>query len=436
MKKASELLALSFLIAFMATLYGCKKDLEPDIPDQTKRPSLTTAVVSGITINSAKSGGNVTSDGGSEITLRGVCWSMFGPPTFYDIKTEDGADTGSFTSNLFNLNPGTTYFVRAYAVNNAGVAYGDQTSFTTLDPPGTGTKKADFPGGARYYATGFGIGNKVYMGLGYNDGDWNVGDIWEWDQATNIWTKKKDFPGSTWGDFVGFSIGTKGYIGTGNYIDVNSSSYDFWEYDPETNGWTQKASLPVTPARAKAVGFSIGTKGYIGIGGKWGLTSDPYYRDFWEWDQETNVWTKKADFPGNTLIAAVGFSIGNKGYIGTGSDGTSYSTDFWEWDQETDVWTQKSDFKGNARSSAVGFSIGNKGYIGTGSKGNNAILLRDFWEWDQETDVWTQKPDFKGNARSSAVGFSIGNKGYIGTGFGGNFIYVLQDFWEYDPSLK
>ncbi len=121
----------------------------------------------------------------------------------------------------------------------------------------------------------------------------------------------------------GFSIGTKGYIGTSGNVYTNDFTTEFWEYDPATNSWTQKASLPITPSRYGAVGFSIGTKGYIGIGGKSGFNSDPYYKDFWEWDQATNIWTQKADFPGNARVAAVGFSIGNKGYIGTGYDGTT-----------------------------------------------------------------------------------------------------------------
>ena len=431
MKKAFELLTLTFFAASMAAFYGCKKDAE--IPDLTTIPTLTTAFVSGITITTATSGGYVTSDGGTEVTERGVCWSIQQVPTIYDPKTIDGVATGSFTSNLTGLIPGTTYFVRAYAVNSEGVAYGNLFSFTTSFPPGIGARKADFPGGARYLAAAFSIGTKIYLGLGWDDGDNPRTDFWEWDQATNTWARKADFPGNTGGDFVCFSIGTKGYIGTGNYISTHSSTYDFWEYDSSTNSWTQKESLPVAPARSGAVGFSIGTKGYIGIGNKWGLATDPYYKDFWEWDQETNIWTQKTDFPGNARVAAAGFSIGNKGYIGTGYDGTNYSNEFWEWDQSTNVWAKKADFGEKSRGYAVGFSIGNKGYIGTGYKGSS--YSKEFWEWDQATNVWTKLADFKGNPRISAVGVSIGNKGYIGTGFG-DLIYAWQDFWEYDPTLK
>ncbi len=186
------------------------------------------------------------------------------------------------------------------------------------------------------------------------------------------------------------------------------------------------------------MGFSIGTKGYIGTGYT-GIPSNSDYRDFWEWDQTTNVWTQKADFGGNARGLAVGFSIGNKGYIGTGISYDSPSNiykDFWEWDQTTNVWTQKADFAGTSRFAAVGFSIMNKGYIGTGiNYGSPSNIYKDFWEWDQAANVWTEKSNLEGDARSNAVCASIGNKAYIGTGMGGNSL-GLQDFWEYDPSLK
>src|SRR5436190_5359444 len=96
-----------------------------------------------------------------------------------------------------------------------------------------------------------------------------------------------------------------------------------------------------------------------------------------------------------------------------------------------DTWTQKADFGGTARTNAVAFSIGSKGYIGTGFDANFAFL-KDFWEYDPATDSWTQKADFGGTARANAVAFSIGTKGYIGTGSEGSPPF-LKDFWEYDP---
>ncbi len=94
-------------------------------------PTLTTSDVSEITLTTATSGGNITESGGGEITARGVCWGTSENPTIADSKTEDGDGTGTFTSDLTSLSPGTTYYVRAYATNSAGTAYGNEISFTT-----------------------------------------------------------------------------------------------------------------------------------------------------------------------------------------------------------------------------------------------------------------------------------------------------------------
>ncbi|HRX10351.1 MAG TPA: kelch repeat-containing protein, partial [Draconibacterium sp.] len=81
-------------------------------------------------------------------------------------------------------------------------------------------------------------------------------------------------------------------------------------------------------------------------------------------------------------------------------------------------WSELSDFDGVPRSDAVGFSIGDKGYIGTGYDGDDR--LSDFWEYNPSQNYWTQKADFPGVARTGAVGFGIGDKGYIGTGYDGD----------------
>ena len=96
-------------------------------------PTLTTTAITAITLNSAISGGIITSDGGGQITTRGLVWSTLPNPTIaLTTKSVDGTGTGSFTSNLSNLNPSTTYYVRAYATNSFGTAYGNEVSFSTL----------------------------------------------------------------------------------------------------------------------------------------------------------------------------------------------------------------------------------------------------------------------------------------------------------------
>ncbi len=99
--------------------------------------TLTTLTVGNITSTSATSGGNINADGGTMVTQRGVCWSTYTNPTTANSKTINGSDTGNYFSNLTSLIPNTTYYVRAYAVNSAGTAYGNQISFTTTNGGGS-----------------------------------------------------------------------------------------------------------------------------------------------------------------------------------------------------------------------------------------------------------------------------------------------------------
>jgi uncharacterized protein (TIGR02145 family) len=95
-------------------------------------PTLTTTTASSITLTTASSGGNITADGGSPVTARGVCWTTTANPTTSNSKTTDGSGTGTFTSSLTGLLPGTVYHIRAYATNVSGTSYGSDMQFTTV----------------------------------------------------------------------------------------------------------------------------------------------------------------------------------------------------------------------------------------------------------------------------------------------------------------
>ncbi|MBK9356356.1 MAG: hypothetical protein IPN08_03035 [Bacteroidales bacterium] len=93
---------------------------------------LTTTAATSVTMNSAVSGGNISSDGGSAITARGVCWATTANPVATGLHTTDGSGTGSFTSTITGLLSNTVYHVRAYATNASGTYYGADLTFTTL----------------------------------------------------------------------------------------------------------------------------------------------------------------------------------------------------------------------------------------------------------------------------------------------------------------
>jgi uncharacterized protein (TIGR02145 family) len=120
-------------------------------------PELSTTNVSQITASSASSGGSITSNGGSSVTSRGVVWSINPEPTINNGRTTDGTGTGNFLSKVYGLSPATTYFLRAYATNAEGTAYGDELTLTTAPPD---TVATDLDGNVYRFIT---IGSQVWM---------------------------------------------------------------------------------------------------------------------------------------------------------------------------------------------------------------------------------------------------------------------------------
>jgi len=117
------------LIAFLAMVCivnnACKKH-------SIKVPTVSTADITAIAATTADSGGDVTNDGGETLISRGLCWSTHHNPTIADYCNYEAIHIGTFYSGMKNLMPLTHYYVRAFASNSAGVAYGDEKSFTTV----------------------------------------------------------------------------------------------------------------------------------------------------------------------------------------------------------------------------------------------------------------------------------------------------------------
>lgn len=93
-------------------------------------PSVSTATVN-ITGSNATSGGINVTDGNTNILDKGICWSINPHPTIAESYSSSGSGVGNYTSNLINLLPNTTYFVRAYVTNEVGTVYGNEISFVT-----------------------------------------------------------------------------------------------------------------------------------------------------------------------------------------------------------------------------------------------------------------------------------------------------------------
>ena len=130
MKRFVKIIAVAVMLAAtVAFTFGCNK---------AKAPSVETTQTSNVTTTSATIGGFVTSDGGSDVIERGICWDMNDNPDVSANLSIAGQGVGSFSCTLTDLQPATTYYARAYACNSVGVSYGAQVSFTTLSDGGGG----------------------------------------------------------------------------------------------------------------------------------------------------------------------------------------------------------------------------------------------------------------------------------------------------------
>lgn len=284
-------------------------------------------------------------------------------------------------------------------------------------------KKALFPG-LRYGAVAFNIADYGYAGTG-STGSRLCNDLWRYDPITDTWEEVEKMPAPARLAAFAFVIEGKAYVGGGFTQDTDL--YDLWQYDPQLNKWTRKGDVPqLNFGDYNKSSFSIGNKGY--------LLATFNDNNFYEYNSDSDSWRQLANFPGQggtgQVLGQVGFVIGTKGYIGTGSGAKGYSTEFWEYDAKLNMWTQKAIFGGQPRSNAVGFSIHNSGFIGIGVASGK--YLKDFWEYHPDSDTWTPIADC-GYSASNAFAMTIGNKGYVGTGVDFSFSH---NFWEYTPDLS
>jgi N-acetylneuraminic acid mutarotase len=304
---------------------------------------------------------------------------------------------------------------------------------TSDDLIGNWKRESEFEGVGRTEAVSFTIGNKVYVGGGY-DGTDRLNDFWVFDQGSSTWLKIADFPGVARNSAIAFSVNGKGYVGTG--IDENDVKLkDFWEYDPASNAWTKKADFAGT-ARYNAVAFSIGSKGYVSTG-----YDGNYLKDLWEYNPVSNNWVQKASFGGSKRSEAVAFVYDNKAYLLSGVNNGSYLNDFWVYDQTANTWSEKrkitdatddsfdDDYDDNIkRSNATIFLIGSKAFLTAGTRNG---IIGTTWAYNILDDTWKEKTAFEGAAREGALGFSVNGKGYLVAG--SNSSYRFDDLWQFFP---
>ncbi|MBN2543062.1 hypothetical protein JXI42_09390 [bacterium] len=216
-------------------------------------PIVTTATVTSITQTTAVCGGTVTDSGASEVTARGVCWSTSASPDTSDGITIDSSGIGEFTSTLTGLTPSTPYYVRAYATNSEGTAYGNTRTFTTSG--GGGETCFDIDGNS--YVT-IQIGDQCWMAENlkvthYRDGTSipNITNDNEWYGLYETET----------GAYCEYDNGTSNVAAYGrlyNWYAVDDShglAPDGWHVPTDEEWKTLEIYLGMNPAEADSYGY-------------------------------------------------------------------------------------------------------------------------------------------------------------------------------------
>lgn len=245
----------------------------------------------------------------------------------------------------------------------------------------TWEQKKDFPGGGRTAATSFTINNKLYItcGSSYPSGTGNVkNDLYEYDPASNTWTKKADFPGAARYMARAFVIGDTAYV-VGGSCGAKSCYYqDMYMYVQSNNTWTKRADYPGGKI-VDLTTFTLDGYGYAGLFiDNYGNMSNSFYK----YNPKTDSWSSIAKLPGSSRWLARSFSLNGDIYVGCGRSKASLVygyNDFYRYDALGNKWTNvtsNKDFRG--RANPIILTIGDSVvYAGLGV--DSTIALSDFW---------------------------------------------------------
>ena len=303
------------------------------------------------------------------------------------------------------------------------------------DGDGNWVRRSDYEGDTRSGAVSFTIDGFAYVGLG-SDGDDYFKDFWRYDPERNFWQEVAEFPGEGRISAVAFSLEGKGYVGTGFNTDLQEEELrDFWEYNPTEDTWTRVSDFGGS-ARFSAVAFTLNNKGYVGTG-----YDGSFLKDFWTYDPTTDTWEQTVSLFGSKRENAIAFVINGIAYVGSGINNNQFLYDFWAFDPENESWEDLAlnddddDYdefiSAMERDDAVSFIIDDVAYIGTG-RGSSSFLANVI-AFDPLTNRWQDGfTFFEGTSRAAAVGFTLNNKGYIVTGRSGSSRH--DDIWEFRPA--
>ena len=224
--------------------------------------------------------------------------------------------------------------------------------------------KADFPGERiSDWVSGFSINKKGYILIFRPEFNRSITEVWEYNPIQNNWSRKADFPAINKTDFVPLIIGNRAFLVADSYENSMTPPKSFWEYEYESDDWKKRRNFPGNSLVYGLMGCSLDNIGFIGID-----YVNPNQLVIYKYDPSTDSWTLFTEFPGNRYSETVAFVINNNFYFGASEFSSDSYLDFWKYNPMKNVWSPIKQCPLKILPQ-VGFTIGNKGYLGIGING-------------------------------------------------------------------
>lgn len=387
-------------------------------------PTLTTTEVESAQMKEGivTVGGEILDAGATAISEAGVCWSTTAKVTLQNMQGHLTTQTtsGRFSESLKGLRGGTRYYLRAYATNKDGTAYGEEISFVT---PNILTTMASFKGGYRVAGTpAFTVLNNVGILLGGDAGASYSDQLWAYGAPSrNDWTQLRQQPKALSGQTL-FSKGF-GLWAFGGIDSEGKVSDDLFFYSAPFNEWSVKEEdLESRPKGIyRAANCVHEDKAYL-IGGK--TAEKSLTNSCWAFDINANQWTACTSFPiaqyGGIAVSIDGQLYAGLGVVSNDLTTASYSKRLWRSGDGAATWEEETPFPGEGLLGGVAID---KTIYGVDTSGH-------IWSYDTQTKQWSQRSQLPDTYRTFHCIYVLYNKVFIGLGTGVDSLIKYDPLWD------
>jgi hypothetical protein len=406
-----------YVRAYATTIYGTVYSDTMSFYTKADIPTVITEKAENVSKGKVDLACTVADNGRSDVHSVGIYWSTINPnPTESDNKQPFvlGIGRERYSGQLTGLKGGTTYYIRAYAINDHGLSLGQAEQFTT--PPIFTTNLAAFPGELQQKSNAyFVLSDSVYI-VGGDKGPNYTNELRMYSISNDKWYERRALISGAATRLTGTVYGLGAFVFGGlGEDDKEKNSLDY--YNASENKWTAHPSCP--EAISSAISFTIpsGNSVYF-VGGQNGTTVK---KTVWNYDMAGHLWTRKADFPvpqyGGIAVVVNGVVYAGMGKNSFGQcNGALYTTV-----NGGNTWSYKTSFSTYAGGILCGVACGNYIYV--------IDEYYSIYEYNTNTNIWSLKSSIPPQYRGINCIFEKDGRIYIGL-FGGDDV---KSFIIYDP---